>query len=146
MSAEENAAAARRIIDEGFNEGRMAALDEICSPNYVSHDPAEEADVRGIEAHKERIQGYRTAMSDLHVTIEDLFASGDRVASRWTAAGTNDGELAGMPATGNRVEITGITIDRFDDEGRLVESWDNWDNAGFMTQLGITPEMAAQAG
>jgi len=145
MSAEANAATARRVLEEAFNEGRLEVLDEICSPDMVSHDPAEPEDVRGIDAHKERVKTYRTAMPDLHITLEDIVASDDKVASRWTVRGTNDGELQGMPPTGRKVEITGLTIDRFDDDGRIVEAWDNWDNAGFMQQLGITPEMAAQA-
>ena len=89
---------------------------------------------------------YRTAMPDLEVVVEDAFGSGDRVCTRWTARGTNDGELMGMPPTGKRVEITGNSIDRFDADGKVVETWDQWDNAGFMTQLGLTPEAAAQAG
>jgi steroid delta-isomerase-like uncharacterized protein len=146
MSEEDNAAAARRIIDEGFNAGRMEVFDEVCAPDVVTHDPAEQENLRGTEAHKERTMGYRTAMPDLVVTIEDIFASGDRVASRWTASGTNDGELMGMPPTHRRVEITGLTIDRFDADGRLAESWDQWDNAGFVSQLGISPETLAEAG
>ena len=51
-----------------------------------------------------------------------------------------------MPPTGKRIEITGLSINRFDSDGKLAETWDQWDNAGFMTQLGVTPEMAAQAG
>jgi steroid delta-isomerase-like uncharacterized protein len=146
MSADANAAASRRIAEEAFGQGRMEVFDEVCSPDVVSHDPAEPEDLRGIEAHKERVRGYRTAMSDLQVTFDDVVASGDKVVSRWTASGTNDGEMAGMPATGKHIEITGISIDRFDADGKLVETWDQWDNAGFMAQLGVAPEAVAQAG
>jgi steroid delta-isomerase-like uncharacterized protein len=146
MSAEANAATARRVLDEVFNQGKVEVLDEICSPDHVSHDPAEAEDMHGIEALKERVHKYRTAMPNLHVELEDIFATEDRCATRWTVRGTNDGELEGMPATHRKIEITGNSIDRFDADGKIVETWDNWDNAGFMQQLGITPEMAAQAG
>ena len=145
MSAEANAATAKRVVDEGFTQGRLEVFDEVCSPDIVSHDPAEPGDVRGIEAHKERVRAYRTAMSDLEVIVDDVVASGDRVATRWRARGTNDGELMGMAPTGKHVEITGISIDRFDADGKIVETWDQWDNAGFMVQLGLAPE-AARAG
>jgi steroid delta-isomerase-like uncharacterized protein len=145
VSAEANAAAAKRVVDEGFNHGRLEVIDELCSPDVVSHDPAEPEDVRGIEAHRERIRAYRTAMSDLEVLVEDIVASGDRVATRWRARGTNDGELMGMSPTGKHIEITGMSIDRFDADGKIVETWDQWDNAGFMVQLGLAPE-AARAG
>jgi steroid delta-isomerase-like uncharacterized protein len=146
VSAETNAAAARRIVDEGFNQGRLEVVDDVCAPNVVSHDPAEPEDVSGTEAHKARIDAYRIAMPDLVVTIEDIVASGDLVATRWRVQGTNDGELMGMAPTHRAVEITGMSIDRFDSDGRLAETWDQWDNAGFMSQLGIAPEAVAQAG
>jgi steroid delta-isomerase-like uncharacterized protein len=145
MSAEANAATARRVLEEVFTEGKVEVLDEICSPDLVSHDPAEPEDLRGVEAQKERVHKYRTAMPDLICTIDDVIASGDKVATRWTVRGTNDGELQGMPATHRKVAITGNSIDRFDSDGKIVETWDNWDNAGFMQQLGLAPEMA-QAG
>jgi steroid delta-isomerase-like uncharacterized protein len=146
MSAESNATAARRGVEEGFNQGKVEVFDEICSPEIVTHDPAEPEDIRGIEPLKQRTLGYRTAMSDLVVTIEDLIASDDKVVTRWSARGTNDGEMAGMPATGKSIEITGMTIDRFDSDGKLVETWDQWDNAGFMAQLGVSQEAMAEAG
>jgi steroid delta-isomerase-like uncharacterized protein len=146
MSAEANAAAAKRVLDEGFNQGRLEVFDEICSPDVVSHDPAEPEDLRGLDAQKERVSKYRTAMPDLEITLEDVFAGDDRVATRWTVRGTNDGELDGMPPTGRKVEVRGISIDRFDNDGRIVETWDNWDRAGFMEQLGLMPATAGQAG
>ena len=109
--------------------------------------------MRGVEAHKDRARQYRAAMSDLQVAMSDLqvvyddvIAAGDKVASRWTARGTHDGELQGIPPTGRKIVITGISIDRFDESGKLVETWDQWDSAGFAAQLGITPEAAAQSG
>jgi predicted ester cyclase len=91
------------------------------------------------------VRAYRAVMSDLRASIDDVFASGDEVVLRWTARGTNDGELMGNQPTHRRVEVTGISIDRYNAEGKLVEVWDEWDNLGFMHQLGMTPQMAAQA-
>jgi steroid delta-isomerase-like uncharacterized protein len=144
MSADSNAATTRRILDEAWNQGRLEVLDETVAEDFVNHDPADPEDLRGREAFKERVRGYRTAMPDLKVTIEELIASDEFVATRWTATGTNDGELQGMPATHRAVTITGNSIDRFDAQGRLVETWDQWDNLGFMQRLGLIPEMAAQ--
>lgn len=146
MSAQANEAVARRIIEEGFSQGNVDVVDEVSSPEWVSHDPADEADIVGAEAHKQRMLGYRTAMSDLQVTVEDCFGAGDKVCIRWRARGTNDGPLGEMPATGNSVDITGNSIDHFDADGKIVETWDNWDNAGFMAQLGTGAEAMAEAG
>jgi steroid delta-isomerase-like uncharacterized protein len=146
MSAESNLATARRIVDEAWNQGRLEMLDDTIADDFVNHDPADPEDARGRDALKERIRSYQTAMPDVVVTIEEGFASGDLVATRWSATGTNDGELMGMPPTHKRTTITGLSIDRFDSDGRLRETWDQWDNLGFMTQLGLIPETAAAAG
>src|SRR5437588_121799 len=95
MSAEGNVGAATRVLDEGFNQGRLEVFDEVCSPDVVTHDPAEQEDVRGIEAQKNRCQMYRTAMPDLEVVVEDAFGGGGRDCSRWTAGGSNDGDVMG---------------------------------------------------
>jgi len=144
MAAEANAATARRILDEAWNAGNIEVLDELCAPGCIEHDLSTHEEVIGLEANKERIRGYREAMPDVHVTIDDLVASGDRVVTRWHAAGTNDGELMGNPPTHRSIEITGMSIDRFDSDGRLAETWDQWDNLSFMQQLGLAPSMEAQ--
>jgi steroid delta-isomerase-like uncharacterized protein len=144
MSAEANVATTRRILEEAWNKGNFAVLDELCAPDCVDHDLAMHDEVSGLAANKERIRGYRAAMPDMRVTIDDLVASGDRVVTRWRVSGTNDGELMGNPATHRHVEITGMSIDRFDSDGRLAETWDQWDNLGFMQQLGLAPAMEAQ--
>jgi steroid delta-isomerase-like uncharacterized protein len=144
MSAEQNLASARRLLDEAWSSGNLDVIDQLCSSDCVDHDLSSHDDTRGIEANKDRVRMYRTAMSDLKVTVDDMFASGDEVCTRWRAIGTNDGELMGAPPTNRRVEICGMSIDRFNDEGKLVETWDHWDNLGMMQQLGMMPEMAAE--
>lgn len=143
MSAEANAATARRVLEEIFNEGRLEVAAELYAADCVNHDPADEEDRHGVKAMQEKARLYRDAMSDLELTVDDVFATDDRAVTRWTARGTNDGELMGMAPTGRRIEITGTSIDRFDDSGRIVEEWDHWDNAGFMQQLGVTQEVTA---
>jgi len=139
--SEQNKTLTRRVLEEVFTQGNLDALDEILSPNHVGHDPVDPEDARGIEAAKERASQYRTAFPDLKVTMEDCFAEGDRVAARWTARGTHDGELMGMAPTGKQMRIEGLTIDRFEG-GKIVETWDNWDALGMMQQLGAIPAEA----
>jgi steroid delta-isomerase-like uncharacterized protein len=81
---------------------------------------------------------YRSAFPDMRVTIEDLVAEGDKVAARWSVTGTHRGELMGIPATGKRVTVTGIEINRFAG-GKLVEHWESFDQLSMMQQLGVVP-------
>ena len=140
MSTEENKANVRRVYGEAINQGKMAVVDELVSPDYVEHDPGFPQPVRGPEGLKQYFMVFRTAFPDIHITIEDMIAEGDMVAVRHTARGTNQGDLMGMPPTGKQVTVTGIVIHRIAD-GKFVESWVNVDNLGLMQQLGVVPTM-----
>ncbi|HWJ32200.1 MAG TPA: ester cyclase, partial [Gaiellaceae bacterium] len=83
-------------------------------------------------------RAYRDAFPDLRLTAEQTIAQGDHVAVRWTARGTHQGELFGIPATGKEAIVTGISFDRWAN-GKIVESWTNWDTLGLLQQLGAVP-------
>jgi steroid delta-isomerase-like uncharacterized protein len=140
MSAE-NKALSRRLVEEAFNAGRLDVIDEVVASDFVGHDPSLPEELRGPAGVRELIAGYRAAFPDIRITIEDQVAEGDLVVTRWSATGTHQGELLGMPATGKQATVTGVTIDRIVD-GRIVESWDNWDTLGLMQQLGAVPALA----
>jgi steroid delta-isomerase-like uncharacterized protein len=140
MSAD-NKALARRLIDEAFNAGKLDVIDELLAEDYVGYDAALPEPQRGREAAKGAIAGYRAAFPDVHLTIEDQVADDDRVATRWSGRGTHQGDLMGMPATGKQATVTGITIDKIVN-GRIAESWTNWDTLGMMQQLGAVPALA----
>src|SRR4028118_1849687 len=92
--------------------------------------------VRGPEGCKEYVAAYRSAFSDLHLEIEDQIAEGDKVVTRWTGTGTHDGELAGIPPTGNQVTLPEMEIVRISG-GKLVEGWEGYDSMNLMRQLGV---------
>ncbi len=137
--SEENRTAARRVIEEGFNQGRLEVIDELVGRDFVGHDPVDPEDTHGVDGIKARIETYRAAFPDLRISLEEIVAEDDIVATRWIARGTHEGELMGMAATGRTTESHGMTIDRFEG-GKLVESWDNWNALGLMQQIGALPE------
>ena len=140
MSVEENKAVVRREFEEIFNHrGNLDAAEEIYAPNYVGHEPAF-GDIQGVESAKQFAATYRQAFPDLQSTIEDQVAEGDKVVTRFTSRGTHQGESEDFgPPTGNRIEVTGITIEQFAD-GKIVEDWTNFDALGLLQQLGLVPE------
>jgi len=144
MVNEQNEQVSRRAI-EAFNTGDDSIVDEVTAENFVNHDPSTPDEASGPEGAKEFIRMYRTAFPDLHIEIHECFSDRDLVCTRWTSTGTNDGEIMGMPATGKSVSVTGLTIDKIQD-GKVVESWNEWDNAGLMQQLGLAETAAAAAG
>jgi predicted ester cyclase len=133
--------ASRRLLEEGFNEGKLVLADQLISPEAVNHDPAEPASLRGIrgpEVFKRTVMMYRAAFPDVRITVDDVIASGDKVVLRWRSEGTHRGELAGYAPTGARGSVTGISIDLWKD-GKVIESWSEWDNLGLARQLGAAP-------
>lgn len=135
--SEENKAVSRRVIEESFNQGNLAVIDELVAADYVDHN-LPPGFPEGREGFKQLVAMYRAAFPDVQMTVEDVFAEGDKVAFRWTAIGTHQGELMGIPATNKQVTVTGIEIDRLVD-GKIVEHWAEFDQMGMMQQLGVIP-------
>jgi steroid delta-isomerase-like uncharacterized protein len=131
-------------VEEVGNKGNLDLADEIFD-SYLAHQPDGSVLERGPEDVKRFMGEFRSAFPDFHTTIEDMVAEGDKVVTRWRARGTHQGEFRGIAPTGNEMEITGIGIFRFS-EGKVVESWDNFDQLGMMRQLGAIPsrEQAAE--
>jgi steroid delta-isomerase-like uncharacterized protein len=140
--SEQNKAIVRRAFNELFTEGDLDVADEVFAPDYVGHDPALTYDMHGPEQFKQFVLMYRIAFPDLELTVEDQVAEGDEVVTRFTARGTHRGELMGIPPTGRKVVVTGISIDRMVN-GKTVESWTNYDVLSMMQQLGIIPMPSA---
>jgi predicted ester cyclase len=99
-----------------------------------------EAAVRNVDTIKQELEWFRNAVPDLTYTVVDQVAEGDKVVTRYMASGTHQGEFLGVPDTGNRIEMSGIQIDRFDERGRMVEEWPEYDLLGAMRQMGVVPE------
>ena len=140
---EANKALTLRYWEEVANKGNLDLIEEICAPDYVCHEV--DQDIRGPEGVRQFIFMLRAAFPDLHVTVEDVIAEGDKIVQRWTGRGTHQGELMGIPPTGNRVSVAGITISRFKD-GKVSEEWEVYDMMGMMQQLGAIPSSEQAVG
>jgi len=141
MTAEVNKEKARRLVEESLGEGKPELVDELLDSDFVRYDPYIAAgEVRGAQTVKENIVWFHDAFPDLSCTVEEQIAEGDKVVSRWTLRGTHRGDFFGVGGTGNRVEYTGIQIDRFDESGRIVEERAEFDLLGAMRQMGAIPE------
>jgi predicted ester cyclase len=138
--SEENKQKARRVLEEAFGQGNTSVIDEVIHSDFVCYDPnSETGEISGADI-KGEIEYFHQALPDATYTVEDQVAEGDKVVSRWTARGTHQGEFFGVAPTGNRVEFTGIQIDRFDESGKLIEEWPEYDLLGAMKQIGAMPE------
>ena len=131
---DQNKAVVQRYWEGKFNQRRPEILDELQAPDVIYRGTSME--MNGIEEYKQVYGSYLSAFHDTHITIEDLFAEGDKVASRVSMTGTHKGEFDGLPPTGKVVTIKGFTIFRLVD-GKIVEEWEVIDELGLMHQLGM---------
>ena len=139
MSTEQNKAIARRFLEEVFGQGKLAVADEIVAPDHFDHGPGTLPGMPpGPEGSKLLVTVYRNAFPDIHFTIDEQIAEGDKVVTRWTGFGTHKGGLAGIPPTGKSATVTGIGVDRIVN-GKIVESWGVFDQFGMLQQLGVIP-------
>ena len=136
MSAE-NKAIMRRLIEEGFNKGDLEVFDELVSPDFVNRSAPPGVPATR-EGWKQSSSMLRAGFPDMQLHIEDEIAEGDLVTTRFTGHGTHQGELMGIPATGNEASFSGINIARIAG-GKVVERWEEFDMLGVMVQLGFVP-------
>ena len=136
MTANINESTYRRIIEEGFNQGRLEVADELVAPGAIEH---QRGSADGPEGLKRTIKILRSAFPDFTITITDVVAVGDKVWAMQKGGGTNLGSFAGRPPTGRQAFIDVIDVCRFEN-GKMVEHWGVPDQLGMMMALGhITP-------
>ena len=138
MSTQENKDTTRRLVEEVWNRGNWSVIEEVLAPNFVGYISGSPEPFHGQEGYRSVINAYRTAFPDLHFNIEDLIADGDKVAFRYTATGTQRGDLSGIPPTNKSATVPGMVILRYEG-GKLTEQWVNLDLFGLMVQLGVIP-------
>ena len=132
---ERNKLTARRTLERAFNERDFAALDDGFTPDALIHDPG--VDFHGPAELRQGLERLLEAFSDFHFTVEDQLAEGDRVMIRYRGQGTHRGEFLGIPATGQRIDYTGMLLLRLEG-GRIAALWANPDQLGLLQQLGAT--------
>jgi steroid delta-isomerase-like uncharacterized protein len=121
---------------DGLNRGDVSVAESVFAADCVIHingSPDRNLDLAGF---KQMVAGLLAAFPDLRFTMEDQVVTENKVAIRWVAEGTNSAPFGSAPATGRRVRVDGIILDRLAN-GKVAERWEQWDQAGMMQQLGL---------
>jgi steroid delta-isomerase-like uncharacterized protein len=136
MSSETPERVLRRLIDEGFSQGRLEVADELIADGLIEHQDFGADHAPGAEGVKAVISSLRRAFPDFRLQVEDAVGSGDMAWARNVASGTNHGSFLGNPPTGRTMQIDVIDIVRVRD-GKIVEHWGVPDRLGVLLQLGL---------
>lgn len=130
-----------KLIDEVWNEGNLAAVDELISPQYViKNDPWDDLEHQTLDlaAFKQRVIYTRNTFPDLHFSIKETLCEDDKVVISWFMSGTHKGDLPNFPATGKKINVSGLTIYYVSHE-KITGHWQVWDRLGMLAQLGVSP-------
>jgi steroid delta-isomerase-like uncharacterized protein len=125
------------MVEQAFNQGALAVVDELLAPDGITHIPS-----WGMphtrEGLKRLIALFRSAFPDLHCTVEDEISADDRIAAHWMLRGTHQGLFLGNRPTSRSIVVQGMIFARIDN-GRIVEGWTLLDHMSVLQQLGIVP-------
>jgi steroid delta-isomerase-like uncharacterized protein len=134
----DNNSIVRQLYEVIWNKRRLEILSELVSPSHALHGPNFSGSSIGPEAYKRQVALFLAGFPDLCWTIEDTVSEKDKVVVLWSFAGTHKGEFMGVPPTNKKVSIEGITIHEIGN-GKIMDSYVNWDTWGMMQQLGVVP-------
>ncbi len=123
---------------EGFNAHNLDVWDEVCTPDFVNHDPGLPTPDADLATIKRTIGMLLTAFPDLRSSEDDLVAAGDKVAVRRTMRGTHRGAFMGIAPSGKEVSFGGIWLAHLAG-GKLAEQWVSFDALGLLHQIGAIP-------
>jgi steroid delta-isomerase-like uncharacterized protein len=142
MSTEQNKTIVRRFFEELWNGRNLSVADEIFAPDCVTHQltSGEEAIAapRNAEAVKEHVGEWLRSFPDLHFTIDQMMAEGDRVVTFAVMHGTQTESWHGVPATGRKVSIRMTVMHQISNK-KIVADWTLVETLGFFQQLGLVP-------
>ena len=141
--SEENKAVSRRF-HQAIGKGSAQAVQAELAPNYVARFPGIPGPLDS-EGFKQLVNVFGSAFPESHFDIDDEFAAGDKVVTRWTYRAVHSGAFQGLPPTGKQVTMTGISILRITGD-QIVENSVELDQLGLLQQLGVVPPPPGQGG
>jgi steroid delta-isomerase-like uncharacterized protein len=127
----------RGFIEKVLNQGDIEACGDYFHEDMVEQVPMP-GQGPGLEGLKEMLTGFKAAFPDIHWTIEEQIAEGDKVVTRFEWTATHQGEFSGVPATGRPVKTWGMVIDRLEG-GKIKDTRIIMDTLAIMMQLGAVP-------
>ena len=133
----ENRTIVRRLYDEVWNNRKLELLDDLISPSHAIQGTEIAGTSIGPEAYKRQVLALLKGFPDLRWTIEDIVGENEKIVVAWMFSGTHDGEYMGIPATNKKVSVDGTTIHHIVN-GKIIDSYVNWNALGLTKQLGGT--------
>jgi steroid delta-isomerase-like uncharacterized protein len=136
-STTQNKELARRVMEECWNQGKMDVVRELFADDCRYHDPVFPSLTSGAENISRHIASCRGGFPDLNFTTDDMIAERNEVVIHWTGRGTHKGSFLGMTPTNRTCTVSGTSIFRIEN-GKVAETWSDWNLLSMLDQLGIS--------
>ena len=131
--SDQNIRNVRRLLEEVWTQGNLALLPEVMAEDAVSYPMPQFGAVRGRDEYMHFIAVYKGVFLDMSFQIEDQFASGEKVVTRWVAKVTDaSGDAQPDATTGEQLSIDGITITHHNSDGKIIAEWATWDTQSLL--------------
>ena len=127
----------RAFLEDVLNRGDLDRANDLVKEDFIELDPLP-GQQQGREGLKAVIAQLRSAFDGMHWVVNEMVAEDDKVVTRFTWTGTHQGTFLGIPATGKKVEVKGVVIDRLE-SGKMADSRILMDTLGLLQQLGAIP-------
>lgn len=126
---------------EWWNSNAQVDPDRLFAPGYTNHQEpiAASDDEQGVtlDELKAIVASYHGAFPGTKVQIQMQVVESNRVATHWTFSGTQKGTYEGLTPTDKTVSWAGISIDEYDADGKIKETWVVWDKYTLFRKLGL---------
>ncbi len=129
------------LLTEFWNSGNLELLPQLFSEDVERSDPDHPQPIRGRQEIANYMAEVRTGFPDFKIELKRQIGEGDQVAVEWTCTGTHNGVFQGIPATGRRANVAGVSLYRIK-AGKIVEERAYFDRLALLQQLGVIPEAA----
>lgn len=126
-----------RWFDEVWNQGKGELIEELMAPDVVAHGLSDKdgKDIVGVDRFRKFYQSFRGAIPDIRILVEDTVTEGHKVVGRCRVTGTHTGEGLGFAPTNKPIDFSGVAWVWIKD-GKITDSWNNFDFLGLFQQLG----------
>ena len=123
-----------KLYEEVINNNNLDAMDELYGSGYINH-AAPFGLAKDMEGLRILFKMFIDAFPDQYIVADDIMIDGNKIIARWTLTATHTGTFMGAPATGRKVIMTGIDIERIE-KGKIAEHWGGEDMLGLLQQIG----------
>ena len=126
-----------RKFETMINTADETLAEELVAADAPFYTPASPEPLCGGKGYLSVVHWMRQGFSDVQWKLEEMVASEDKVAVRWTLTGTHDGTFLGLPATGTKIKTSVMNFYYINKDGKITNDIAAEGMIGILRPLGL---------